>query len=115
MSENISVNRIEDVSDAALAELAAADTPEMLEAWRIAYLGRRGRLTQMLRGVGALSPDERRSVGSAANRAKALLEQRLAERQTALKQATLDAAPDAIDVTLPGWPAPVGGLHPQRR
>ena len=112
MSENISIDRIEAVSDDALAELAAADTPETLETWRIAYLGRRGRLTQMLRGVGALSPDERRSVGSAANHAKALLEQRLAERQTALKQAALDTVPDAIDVTLPGWPAPVGGLHP---
>lgn len=114
MPEDASVSRIEAVRDAALAELNAVDAPEEAEAWRIAYLGRRGALTQMLRGVGTLSQDERRSVGSAANQAKALLEQRLGERQDAIKAmaAGADEPQDAIDVTLPGWPAPVGGLHP---
>ena len=117
MPENVSVSQIEAVRDAALAELKASDTLEGAEAWRIAYLGRRGKLTQMLRGVGALSPDERRSVGSAANQAKTLLEQRLAERQDEInaKAAGASEPQDAIDVTLPGWPAPIGGLHPTTR
>ena len=117
MPENVSVSQIEAARDAALAELDAADTLEGAEAWRIAYLGRRGKLTQMLRGVGALSPDERRSVGSAANQAKTLLEERLAERQDEIKAMAAGASEpqDAIDVTLPGWPAPIGGLHPTTR
>lgn len=117
MPENVSVSQIEVARNAALAELNAADTLEGAEAWRIAYLGRRGALTQMLRGVGALSQEERRSVGSAANQAKTLLEERLAERRDAIKAmaAGADEPQDAIDVTLPGWPAPIGGLHPTTR
>ena len=117
MPENVSVSQIEAARDAALAELEAVDTLAGAEAWRIAYLGRRGKLTQMLRGVGALSAEERRSVGSAANQAKTLLEERLAERQDAIKAKAAGASEpqDAIDVTLPGWPAPIGGLHPTTR
>ena len=114
MPDSASVSHVESIKDAALAELGAADTAAQVEAWRIAWLGRRGRLTQALRGVGSLQPDARRSVGSAANRVKSLLEQSLAERQDAITRAKSDADDfkDAIDVTLPGWPVPVGGLHP---
>ncbi|CAI8049305.1 Phenylalanine--tRNA ligase alpha subunit [Geodia barretti] len=114
MPETASVSHVESVTDTALAELAAAGTSEQVEAWRIAWLGRRGQLTQMLRGIRDLAPDERRSVGAAANQAKNVLEQSLAQHQDAIASATSDAEDlaDAIDVTLPGWPAPIGGLHP---
>ena len=114
MPENASVSQVESSRDAALAELAAAQTDEQIEAWRIAWLGRRGRLTQVLRGIRDLSPDERRSVGAAANRAKSVLEQHLAQRRDDLARAKSEAEDraDAIDVTLPGWHTPVGGLHP---
>ncbi|MCY3544782.1 MAG: phenylalanine--tRNA ligase subunit alpha [Chloroflexi bacterium] len=114
MPENASVSQVESSRDAALAELAAARTDEQIEAWRIAWLGRRGQLTQVLRGIRDLSPDERRSVGAAANRAKSMLEQHLAQRQDDLARAKSEAEDraDAIDVTLPGWHTPVGGLHP---
>ncbi len=119
MPENtsVSVSQIEAVRDAALAELSGVDAPEGAEAWRIAYLGRRGTLTRMLRGVGGLAADERRGVGRAANVAKALLEERLTERLDEIKAAAggAEEREDAIDVTLPGWPAPVGGLHPTTR
>ncbi len=114
MSEGATA-RVEGVRDEALAALASLDSPESLETWRVAFLGRRGRLTEQLRAVGSLPPEERRAAGEAANRAKALLESALAERERALSEATdgSDAdADDAIDVTLPGWPAPAGGLHP---
>ena len=114
MPETASVSHVESVTDTALAELAAAGTSEQVEAWRIAWLGRRGQLTQMLRGIRDLAPDERRSVGAAANRAKNVLEQSLAQHQDAIASATSDAEDlaDTIDVTLPGWPSPIGGLHP---
>ena len=55
--------RVEDVRDDALAALALVDSPDSLEAWRVAYLGRRGRLTELLRAVGSLPPEERRAAG----------------------------------------------------
>ena len=88
--------------------------PEALEEWRVAYLGRRGRLTQVLRSLGGLAPEERGAVGAAANGVKATLERLLGERQRSARKSQMDAAlaEDAIDVTLPGWPSSAGGLHP---
>ena len=113
MSESATA-RVEHVRDDALAALARIESPEDLEAWRIAFLGRRGHLTGLLRAVGSLPPDQRRAAGEAANRAKSDLESALAERELTLAVGDgLNAGQDgAIDVTLPGWPAPVGGLHP---
>ena len=114
MPENSSVSQVESTRATALAELAAASTEEQIEAWRISWLGRRGQLTQVLRGIRDLAPEERRSVGAAANRVKNILEQSLAQRQSDLARARTEAEDlaDAIDVTLPGWPEPIGGLHP---
>ncbi len=113
MSESATA-RVEHVRDDALAALARIESPEDLEAWRIAFLGRRGHLTGLLRAVGSLPPDQRRAAGEAANRAKSDLESALAEREHALAVGDgFNAAQDgAIDVTLPGWAAPTGGLHP---
>ena len=85
-----------------------------LEAWRIAYLGRRGRLTSLLRNVGSLPPGERRAVGAEANKVKGVLEQLLEEKRQALtqSQADLHLGDDSIDVTLPGRPVVMGRLHP---
>ena len=113
MSEKATVPLVEQVSSRALQELEAAAGLEELEQCRVTYLGRAGRLTQVLRGLSSLSPDERRQVGAAANQAKTLLEESLAGRQRALREAHLASTvqQEAIDVTLPGWPAPEGGLH----
>ncbi len=113
MSESATA-RVEHVRDDALAALARTESPEDLEAWRIAFLGRRGHLTGLLRAVGLLPPDQRKAAGEAANRAKSYLESALAEREHALAAGDGSNADQdgAIDVTLPGWPAPVGGLHP---
>jgi len=101
----------------ALAALAAAKDDAAIEAWRVAYLGRRGTLTQALRGLGALPPEERRAVGAVANEVKAILETRLEERQEALRQAAMAAMAERerIDVTLPGRPVLSGRLHPTTR
>ena len=117
MNQDVSVSRVDEIKGEALKDLESAESLERLEEWRIAYLGRRGRLTQLLRGLGSLSPDERRQVGAASNAAKNLLEESLSEREGILKQSRLTAAleQDSIDVTLSGWPAPVGGLHPTTR
>ena len=117
MDDNVGVDLVEEVRSQAIQELESAADPDELERWRIAYLGRRGRLTQVLRGVGSLSPDDRRKVGAAANTVKTLLEDSLAQRQEALRQTEVadEIERDQIDVTLPGWPVPTGGLHPTTR
>ena len=117
MSDKSGVDLVEEVQSAALQELESAEDPAALEQWRIAYLGRRGKLTQILRGVGSMSPDDRRRVGAAANKTKGLLEDSLTGRQRALKEADVAGALEEqqIDVTLPGWPIPQGGLHPITR
>ena len=117
MSDSSSVVLIEEIRVEALRQLDLAASTEELEAWRVSYLGRKGRLTQVLRGVGALSPNERRRVGSEANHVKIMLEDRGNNRQRDLKTAAVAdiLKTEQIDVTLPGWPLARGGLHPTTR
>ena len=99
--------------DDALDALERAGSTEDLDAWRVEHLGRSGRLTQVLRGVAQLPPEERRAVGAAGNAAKALLEERLTARRAAIEAARMESlAEDAIDITLPGRPALLGRYHP---
>src|SRR5687767_9031008 len=107
-------DRIEQLqADGAAAIAAAAGTAELEEA-RIAYLGRKAELPNLLRGVAELPPEERGAVGRAANAARKALEAAVEARRAELERGELDArlAADAVDVTLPGTPAvPVGRLH----
>jgi phenylalanyl-tRNA synthetase alpha chain len=98
----------------ALAALASAQSSQELEHWRVEFLGKRGALTEVLRRLGALPPAERPAAGQAANRVKLRLEDALATHAEALKTQVLSRALEAerIDVTLPGRPPAVGGLHP---
>ena len=114
MKSDVTAQLIQDVQTDALRELDGLETLEALEAWRVSHLGRRGRLTTLLRGVGEMPPEARRSVGDLGNRTKSLLEERLGLRTDALKEAQLSrlAVEERIDVTLPGWPVRTGRLHP---
>ena len=105
---------IEDLTEAAVKELATADSLEALEQWRVAYLGRRGGLTSILRGLSQLELEQRRQLGALGNQAKNDLEQRLAQRTEEINQARqeLNASQEGIDVTLPGRPTAIGRLHP---
>jgi len=106
---------IAQLSDEALKEARQAAGAEELEALRVKYLGRKGALTKVLRGLKDLDPDLRRQVGAQANRAKESLETALAQALAALKEAAARAAAPALDVTLPGRRGPLGRLHPLTR
>jgi phenylalanyl-tRNA synthetase alpha chain len=106
--------KIDALRERALAELASAHEAEALETWRVGYLGRRGALTEMLRGLSGLPAELRPAAGQAANEAKKALEVALdahlsRARESALTKALED---ERIDVTLPGRPVTRGGLHP---
>ncbi len=107
-------DNLDSLTAQALQELERAADEKALEAWRIACLGRSGRLTLHLRSVGSLPPEERRAAGAAANQAKERLEAALAERTVTVRQASLarSIAEGRIDVTLPGRPTSLGRLHP---
>ena len=95
---------------AARDQLVGAADQAALDAWRVTWLGRRGRLTSVLRGVRELPAAQRPIIGAGANQLKAALDEALAERQAELSAATADGP--AIDVTLPGRRPPLGSLHP---
>jgi len=103
--------------EAALAEIAACRTEAELEAVRVRYLGRKGSLNAILRGLGALSAAERPAVGGLANEVKDAIVAALAARGADLGAERLrrSLSEDRIDVTLPGRARPRGHLHPLRQ
>jgi phenylalanyl-tRNA synthetase alpha chain len=98
-------------ADAAIRSVGSASE---LEELRVRYLGRRSELTQALRSIGELPPEQRGPVGKEANEVRRALEALLKERGAQLEEGELDRrlAEDRIDVTLPGDPPlPAGHLH----
>lgn len=111
------MSEIESLSRQALAEIAAAASPEALEALRVALLGKHGSITAQLKSLGALPADRRKAAGEAINRARDAIGAALSARKAELEDAALDArlAGETIDVTLPGRNAQCGGVHPISR
>ena len=105
---------IEELARGALEELHKINTLESLEEWRVAYLGRRGRLTLLLRGLSQLALEERRVAGRHANQVKGDLEAGLESRSQEISESAVGpgASQEGLDVTLPGRPTGLGRLHP---
>lgn len=97
--------------------LEKADNMETLNEIRVKFLGKKGELTKVLRGMGSLSAEERPRVGQLANKVRAELEEYLAHRTTEVKNKELEnrLAEERIDVTLPGTPFSLGKNHPLTR
>jgi len=107
------LEQIEELRLKALRELEGIDSTKELEAWQVGYLGRKSNLTQVLRSLATLPLKERKVVGARANEVRAALEAGLGQKEQALREAQLTSAErEAIDITLPGRPFPVGHLHP---
>ncbi|MDP3481705.1 MAG: phenylalanine--tRNA ligase subunit alpha [Sulfuricella sp.] len=101
----------------AQAAFAGIDNPAELEQAKARYLGKSGVLTEQLKQLGKMPPEERREAGARINQAKDSLEQALKDRREAIQERLLQAqlAQEALDVTLPGRGLGVGGLHPVTR
>jgi phenylalanyl-tRNA synthetase alpha chain len=106
--------QLERLRSDALAAVAAAGDPDALDAVHLEYLGRKGALTEVLRGIGSLPADDRPRVGAVANDVREAVEAAAAVRGTELRGAALAArlAAETVDVTTPGRRIAQGTRHP---
>jgi len=106
--------QLEQIVEQAESAIAAADSPTALDEVRVEYMGKKGQLTELLKGLGKLDPSERREAGQKINEAKQQVQTSINARKELLKAAELAQKLEAerIDVTLPGRDSAVGGVHP---
>ncbi len=107
-------NELDSIVDAARSAFAAAATPAQLEDAKAQFTGKTGRITELMKGMAALSVEEKKTRGAAINQAKQAIEAALTARRQALADAELERQlqAEALDVTLPGRAREPGGLHP---
>ena len=105
---------LDSIVDSARTAFAAATTNADLENAKAQFLGKSGRMTELMKGMAALSVEEKKSRGAAINIAKQSIEALLTEHRQALARAELEKQlkAEALDVSLPGRSASFGGLHP---
>ena len=108
---------LSDLLSRAASEIDAASDLAALDAVRVSYLGKKGRITARLKALGSLPAEERSAAGQEINQAKQQVQASLNARREALEAAVLEAklAADAVDVTLPGRGNSIGGYHPVTR
>ena len=106
--------QLETLQQEARGAIAATDTLERLEELRVVYLGKKGQLSVLLRGMGQLSAEERPRIGALVNTVKEALQAELEQQRQNLQfrqiQAQLDA--ETLDVTMPAVYRPIGRRHP---
>jgi len=108
------MNELDSLVTSASEAFAHAATPADLENAKALFLGKSGRLTELMKGMAQLSPEDKKTRGAAINVAKQAVEAALTARRQALAQAELERQlqAEALDVTLPGRKQGRGGLHP---
>ena len=108
---------LDDLKTEATAAIESAADSAALEKLRVEWLGKKGRVTELLKSLGQLDADERPKVGAEINAVKQLLNEQISERKGTLQQAAIAAqlAAESLDVTLPGRREDLGALHPITR
>jgi phenylalanyl-tRNA synthetase alpha chain len=111
---NAAADDLTALAQSARERFASAATPAALEDAKARFLGKAGLVTELMKGMAALSADEKKTRGAAINQAKQAIEAALAARRQALADAELERQlrAEALDVTLPGRQRGAGGLHP---
>ncbi len=110
------LDKLNEIEASSLTEVASASSTAELDALKVKYLGKKGALTAILRGLGSLTPEERPVIGAAANVVRQKIEESIAAKTEELSALQLKAKlkSDAVDVTLPGKKKELGHLHPLR-
>ena len=98
------MQNLDAIVNEACGAFAATNDPDALEQVKARYLGKTGQITELMKGLGKLPPEEKKTAGAVINRAKGEIEAALNARREAIKLAALEArlAEEALDVTLPG-------------
>tara|TARA_B100000809_G_scaffold123464_1_gene121567 strand:- start:1118 stop:2131 length:1014 start_codon:yes stop_codon:yes gene_type:complete len=111
------MTELEQIAKQAESSIVAAEKLSALDDLRVEYLGKKGKLTGLLKGLGRLSAEERPAAGAKINDVKQSLQELIGQRRAYFESIDLDAklAEETIDVTLPGRGEDVGGLHPVTR
>ena len=111
------LKKLEGIGQAAQDALQVIQEPGELGAWRSDYLGRRGRITEAVKAVGTLPPEERPAYGRRANELKRVLQAAYEEKAAELQKRSSSGVPsaDRVDVSMPGRPPRPGRLHPATR
>ncbi|MBO5735938.1 MAG: phenylalanine--tRNA ligase subunit alpha [Clostridia bacterium] len=106
--------QLEQIKASALAAISGAETEQALEEVRVRFLGKKGELTAILRGMGAVAPEDRPKIGAIVNTIRAEIEESLSSRFADLKAQSMERKlrEERIDVTLPAPEKKVGKLHP---
>ena len=109
--------KVKSIKENAIKEIKAADTLQSLNDLRVMYLGKKGKLTEILRGMGSLSPEERPVMGALVNEAKEEVSNEIVKREEELKKIELNKKLEAedIDITLPSKKTRRGSKHPLNR
>lgn len=107
--------QIQTLESDALEALQQVKALEGLSVWEIKYLGRKGEVSNLLKGLRDLSPEEKRTFGPLLHALKGSLENGLAEKRSALEEGSQDWEKERLDVTAPGVKKPLGHLHPITR
>ena len=103
--------QLEKIREEALGRIEASENLEALNDIRVAYLGKKGELTNLLKSMKDVAPEDRPKVGQMVNEVRAALEEKLEEEKTTLARQQQLAA-EVIDVTLPAKKDSVGHSHP---
>ena len=108
---------LSDLVEQASTAINSANALDALDALRVDFLGKKGQLTALLKGLGKLSAEQRPAAGAEINKAKGQLAKLIQQRKDVLAMQALEArlSSEKIDVTLPGRGQTVGGLHPVTR
>lgn len=108
---------LEQLVSQAQSEFLAAQDAAALENAKALYLGKTGQITERMKGLGKLPPEERKAQGAEINLAKEAIEKALNQRREAMAQAQMEQRlnAEAIDITLPGRGRTIGGIHPVMR
>ncbi len=109
--------KLKDLQTEALAKIEQAEDLKTLNEIRVAYLGKKGPITEVLRGMGQLSADERPKMGALANEVRESISQKIEAKHTSLEKEAVEKqlAAETIDITLPGRPVKSGNHHPLTR
>ena len=107
-------DRLEQIKAQALEQIKASDMPEKLNEVRVKFLGKKGELTAVLKGMKDVAPEERPKVGQLVNETRAAIEELLEETKVKMEAAIREEKMKAevIDVTLPSKKSTVGHRHP---